>query len=86
MCIYTPQKPYCLNFCETKGHLLLDHISSADTSALTQAMVKHAMPPAYTPLSQIDLDQSPAKVPNVIPSVLQDNEKKEMLNKLNARL
>jgi len=67
-----------------QGHTLLDRISGADASALTQAVAKHATPPAYTPLSRTD--QSPAKALNVVPSALQDNEKKETPDELNARL
>ena len=47
-------------------------------------MAKHATPPTYTPLSRTD--QSPAKAPNVVPSALQDSEKKETQDELNARL
>jgi hypothetical protein len=62
----------------------LGRISGADASALTEAVAKHATPPAYTPLSRTD--QSPAKAPNVVPSALQDNEKKETPDELDARL
>jgi len=67
-----------------QGHTLLDRISGADASALKQAVAKHATPPAYTPLSRTD--QSPSKAPIVVPSALQDNEKKETTDELNARL
>ena len=59
-------------------------ISGADANALTLAVAKHATPPAYTPLSRTDLP--PSKAPNVVPSALQDNEKKETPEELNARL
>jgi Glutaredoxin len=62
----------------------LGRVSGADASALTQAVAKYATPPAYTPLSRTD--QSPAKAPNEVPSALQDNEKKETTDELNARL
>jgi hypothetical protein len=62
----------------------LDRISGADADVLTQAVAKHATPPAYTPLSRTD--QSPAKAPTVVPSAIQDNEKKETTDELNARL
>ena len=62
----------------------MSRISGADATALTQAVAKHASPPAYAPLSRTD--QSPAKAPNEVPSVLQDNEKKETKDELNARL
>ena len=62
----------------------MDRISGANAPALTQAVAKHATPPAYTPLSRTD--QSPAKAPNEVPSALQDNDKKETTEELNARL
>lgn len=62
----------------------MDRISGADAAALTQAVAKHATPPAYTPLSRTD--QSPAKASDVVPSALQDNERKETTEELNARL
>ena len=62
----------------------MDRISGVDASALTQAVAKHATHPAYTPLSRTD--QYPAKAPNVVPSALQDKEKKETPEELNARL
>lgn len=62
----------------------MSRISGADANALTQAVAKHTTPPAYTPLSRTD--QSPAKAPNVVPSALQDDEKKETTEELNARL
>jgi Glutaredoxin len=62
----------------------LARISGADASALTKAVAKHAIPPAYTPLSRTD--QSPAKASNVVPSAFQDNERKESPDELNARL
>ena len=62
----------------------MDRIFGADATALTRAVAKHATAPAYTPLSRTD--QSPAKAPNVVPSALQDNEKKETTDELNARL
>ncbi|KAF8799056.1 glutaredoxin [Phlegmacium glaucopus] len=64
-----------------QGHTLLDRISGADATTLTQAVAKHAASPAYTPLSRTD--QSPAKASNVVPSALQD---KESSDELNARL
>jgi len=67
-----------------QGHTLLGRISGADANALTLAVAKHATPPAYTPLSRTD--KSPAKATNVVPSVLQDNEKMETPDELNARL
>ena len=67
-----------------QGHTLLSRISGADATAITQAVAKHTTPPAYTPLSRTD--QSPAKASNVVPSALQDNEKKETTEELNARL
>ena len=59
-------------------------ISGADAAALTQAVAKHATPPAYTPLSQTD--QSPAKAPNTVPLALQDSEMRESTEQLNTRL
>ena len=62
----------------------MSRISGADANTLTQAVAKHATPPAYTPLSRTDLP--PAKAPNVVPSALEDNENKETVVELNARL
>jgi len=62
----------------------LARIPGADAATLTQAVAKHAVAPAYTPLSWTD--QSPAKASNVVPSALQDNERKESPDELNARL
>lgn len=62
----------------------MGRISGADATALTQAVAKHATPPAYTPLSRTD--KSPAKASDVLPPALQDNEKKESTEELNERL
>ena len=62
----------------------MSRISGADANALTQAVAKHASIPTYTPLSRTD--QLPAKASNVVPPALQDNEKKETTEELNARL
>jgi len=67
-----------------RGHTLLDRISGADASALTQAVAKHATSPLYNPLSRTD--NAPAKAPTVVPSGLQYDDKTETPEELNQRL
>ncbi|PPQ69297.1 hypothetical protein CVT26_001615 [Gymnopilus dilepis] len=67
-----------------RGHTLLDRISGADASALTQSVAKHATTPAYNPLSRTD--NAPAKAPTTVPSGLSYSDKSETTEELNQRL
>jgi hypothetical protein len=67
-----------------QGHTLLDRISGADAAALTQAVVKFATTPSYSPLSRTD--NAPAKPPTVVASNMMDDTKKESTDELNTRL
>ena len=67
-----------------QGHTLLDRISGADASALTQSVAKHATTPAYNPLSRTD--NAPAKAPTTVPSGLSYSDKSETTEELNQRL
>ncbi|KAF6756887.1 thioredoxin [Ephemerocybe angulata] len=62
-----------------RGHTLLDRISGADASALTQAVAKHVSAPPYTPLSQTS--QAPAKPPADFATPAAEDETPEALEK-----
>jgi Grx4 family monothiol glutaredoxin len=72
------------SFVILRGHTLLDRISGADATALTQSVAKYATTPVYNPLSRTD--NAPAKAPTVVGSSVIADEKKESTEELNKRL